>query len=90
MQSRSTAFRARPTRPRTVVQIGVARRRIDLLTSLDALQFDEAWTRRTHVDVEGLRVPVIGRANLIRNKKAVGRPQDLADVARLESETPDG
>jgi hypothetical protein len=73
MQSRSTAFRARPTRPRTVVQIGVARRRIDLLTSLDALQFDEAWTRRTHVDVEGLR-----------------RPPDLAAVARLESETPEG
>lgn len=71
-----------------VVQIGVPPRRIDLLTTLDGLDFDAAWQRRTHVDVEGLRVPVISRADLIRNKKAVGRPQDLADVARLESEAP--
>jgi hypothetical protein len=77
------------TSPGTVVQIGVAPRRIDLLTTLDGLEFDDAWTRRMHVDVEGLRVPVIGRADLVRNKKAVGRPQDLADVARLESEAPD-
>ena len=73
----------------TVVQIGVAPRRIDLLTTLDGLEFDEAWARRTNVDVEGLRIPVLSRADLIRNKKAVGRPQDLADVARLESEAPD-
>jgi hypothetical protein len=77
-------------RPGTVVQIGVAPRRIDLLTTLDGLEFDEAWARRTHVDVEGLRVPVIARADLVRNKKAVGRPQDLADVARLEAEAPEG
>ena len=77
------------TRAGTVVQIGVAPRRIDLLTTLDALQFDEAWARRTHVDVEGMRIPVIGLADLIRNKKAVGRPQDLADVARLETEASD-
>ena len=77
-------------RPGTVVQIGVAPRRIDLLTTLDALEFDDAWARRTHVDVEGVRVPVIARADLIRNKKAVGRPQDLADAARLESQAPDG
>jgi len=44
---------------------------------------------RTHVEVEGLRIPVISRADLVRNKKAVGRPQDLADVARLESEASD-
>jgi len=76
------------TSPGMVVQIGVAPRRIDLLTTLDGLEFDAAWAHRTHVDVEGLRVPVIGRADLVRNKKAVGRPQDLADVARLESEAP--
>ena len=61
------------TSPGAAIEIGVAPRRIDLLTTLDALEFDEAWTRQTHVDVEGLRVPVISRADLVRNKKAVGR-----------------
>ena len=40
---------------------------------------------RLELEIDGLRVQVIGRAHLIANKKAVGRPQDLADVARLES-----
>ena len=67
-----------------VVQIGVAPRRIDILTSIDGVDFDEAWRDRMEADVEGLKVPVIGRRHLVQNKKAVGRPQDLADVARLE------
>jgi hypothetical protein len=69
-----------------VVQIGVAPRRIELLTSIDGVDFDDAWAHRNEVEVEGLRIPVISRAHLIANKKAVGRPQDLADVARLEAE----
>jgi predicted nucleotidyltransferase len=72
--------------PRIVVQIGVAPRRIDLLTAIDAVAFDEAWSDRREVDIGGLTVPVIGRRHLIVNKKAVGRPQDLADVARLEGD----
>ncbi|MBM4440126.1 MAG: hypothetical protein FJ027_06880 [Candidatus Rokubacteria bacterium] len=72
--------------PARVIQIGVAPRRIDLLTSVDGVDFADAWAHRMQVDVEGLRVPVISRQHLIVNKKAVGRPQDLADVARLESE----
>lgn len=74
--------------PEVVVEIGVAPRRIDLLTSIDAVEFADAWARSTEVELEGVRVPVIGRRDLIVNKKAVGRPQDLADVARLESEPP--
>jgi hypothetical protein len=72
------------TRPGMVVQIGTAPRRVDLLTSLDGVGFEEAWAGRVVVEVEGLRIPVLGRAELIRNKKAVARPQDLADVERLE------
>jgi hypothetical protein len=71
-----------------VIQIGVAPRRIDLLTSIDGVDFEDAWAHRVEVEVDGLRIPVIGRRHLILNKKAVGRPQDLADVARLETETP--
>jgi hypothetical protein len=74
--------------PGVVVQIGVAPRRIDLLTAIDAVTFDDAWPERTEVDIGSLTVPVIGRRHLIVNKKAVGRPQDLADVARLEGEDP--
>jgi hypothetical protein len=70
--------------PGTVLQIGVAPRRIDILTSIDGVDFDDAWTDRMEVDVEGLKVPVIGRRHLVQNKKAVGRPQDLADVAMLD------
>ncbi|MCL5966745.1 MAG: hypothetical protein M1550_06025 [Deltaproteobacteria bacterium] len=71
--------------PDVVFQVGVPPNRIDILTSLDGVAFDEAWPARTEVIIDGIRVPVIGRGHFIRNKKAVGRPQDLADVARLES-----
>jgi hypothetical protein len=74
--------------PGTVFQIGVAPRRIDILTSIDGVEFAEAWAARRSVDVEGLSVPVLSREHLIRNKKATGRLQDSADVARLESQDP--
>ena len=71
--------------PGLVFQIGVEPARIDILTSIDGIEFEKAWTDRVELDVDGLRIHVIGRAHLIANKKAVGRPQDLADVARLEN-----
>ena len=74
------------TRPDTVVQLGVTPRRIDILTGIDGVEFGEAWPNREQVAMEGIDVGVIGRADLIRNKKVSGRPQDLADVARLEGE----
>ena len=72
--------------PDTVFQIGVAPRRIDILTSIDGVDFDDAWPGRYEAPIEGLSVPVIGREHLIQNKRAAGRPKDLADVAWLESE----
>ena len=74
--------------PSVVVQIGVEPRRIDIMTGIDGVDFETAWANRTEVLVEDVQVPVLSRADLIRNKKAVGRPQDLADVARLEAESP--
>jgi len=67
-----------------VFQIGLAPSRIDLLTSISGVAFDEAWPNRIIVAVAGQEVPTIGREEFIRNKKAVGRPRDLADVAELE------
>jgi hypothetical protein len=70
-----------------VFQIGVAPSRIDLLTGVTGLAFDEAWPTRVSLTLEGVAVPVIGREALIRNKRALGRPRDLADVAELEEES---
>ena len=74
-------------RPDTVFQIGVVPCRIDLLTSISGgIDFERAWQRRKTLDIEGLRLGCIGREDLIANKRACGRPQDLADIARLERE----
>ena len=72
-------------RPGMVFQIGLAPMRIDILTSIGGVEFIEAQADRRVVEIMGLNVPVIGRAHLLRNKKAAGRPKDLADVAWLES-----
>ncbi len=69
----------------TIYQIGVPPLRVDVLTGIEGVRFDTAWPRRTMVAVGRLSVPVIGRDDLLTNKRAAGRPQDLADVARLES-----
>jgi hypothetical protein len=58
--------------------------RIDLLTSIAGVTFDDAWSRRTMVALWGLAVPVIGRDDLMKTKRAAGRPRDLADLAELE------
>lgn len=74
--------------PDVVFQVGVAPRRIDVMTSIDGVGFAEAWGRRFEAGLDGLTVHVISREDLIRNKKAAGRPQDVADVAWLESHQP--
>ena len=73
--------------PGTVYQIGISPNRIDILTLIDGVSFDQAWKNRIEIDVEGITIPVIGREDLIRNKRAVGRPQDLVDVEKLLEET---
>ena len=70
-----------------VVQIGLAPRRVDLLTSLTGVAFPDAWEGRVEREVDGLRVPFVDLATLLKNKRAVGRPQDLADVHALEAGT---
>ena len=74
--------------PGTVFQVGVAPFRVDVLTAIDGVTFDEAWPNRQEIEIESLRVPVLGRGDLVRNKRASGRSQDLADIARLEGTQP--
>lgn len=72
------------TAPDLVFQIGVAPTRIDILTSLSGLAWIDAWPHRVEHTWGTLRVAVLGRAELIRNKRAVGRPKDIADAEALE------
>jgi hypothetical protein len=67
-----------------VLQIGLPPRRIDILNRADGITFEEAIEERASFVLEGRSVPIIGRVALIKNKRAAGRPQDLADVAALE------
>jgi hypothetical protein len=77
-------------KPGFVVQIGLAPRRIDILTDLTGVAFEDAWTDRVVHSVEGVDVPFLGRRSLIQNKRAVGRLKDLADLEALGESDPDG
>jgi len=71
--------------PDTVFQIGVAPRRIDLLTSISGVEFDQAWAQRKTTDLgDEMEVAVLGREQLLINKLASGRPKDLVDAAWLK------
>jgi hypothetical protein len=67
-----------------VLQIGLPPRRIDILNRADGITFEEAVEEKASFELEGRSIPVIGRVALIKNKRAAGRPQDLADLAALE------
>jgi glutathione S-transferase len=66
-----------------VFQIGVEPLRIDILTSIDGLDFAEAWKNKLSVVVDGIGIEVLSKGDLLRNKIAAGRDKDLGDVAWL-------
>lgn|SRR5687768_7361836 len=66
-----------------IVQLGVEPNRVDLMTSISAVTFDEAWRSRVSGELDGLPVHFISKELLRRNKAAVGRKQDLADLDYL-------
>jgi hypothetical protein len=65
--------------------MGIAPNRIDLLFDLKGVEIDAAWQRRVIGKLGELEVVFIGRDDLIRNKEAGGRLQDLADVEKLRA-----
>ncbi len=72
--------------PGWVYQIGMAPIRVDLLTSADGVEFAEAWIRRREVMYGDVSAWVISKQDLIANKLATGRPQDLIDIKSLQEE----
>lgn len=72
------------TRAGLILQIGVPPLRIDILTSIDGVQFEEAWLARVQTKFADEPVAVLAREHLIKNKRCSGRLQDLADLEKLE------
>lgn len=68
----------------TIVQLGYEPNRVDLLTSLKGVEFTACFQRRLEAEVAGILVPFIASCDLISNKAAVGRSQDLADIEQLK------
>ena len=70
--------------PGMVFQIGVEPSRIDILTAITGVAFDDAWENRLFIELDDIKLNVIGRDDLIVNKRACGRPKDIADAETLD------
>lgn len=70
--------------PEQIIQLGNAPLRIDIVTSIDGVNFKEAWNNRTSGKYGNLNTNFISKSDLIKNKKATGRAQDIADLEKLK------
>ena len=66
-----------------IIQLGYPPNRIDMITSLKGLVFEKCYPERVQVEIQGVRIDFIDVENLKTNKRATGRPQDLADLENL-------
>jgi len=69
-------------------RFGIAPLKVEVLTQISGVSFDEALEGSGKFDLDGLAIPYIGRSALIKNKKSAGRYKDLADVEELERVEP--
>ena len=69
--------------PGVVYQIGISPGRIDILTELTGLTFEDAWPDRVRGRFGEIEVDFIGREAFVRNKRAIGRAKDLGDIESL-------
>ena len=67
-----------------IIQLGYPPNRIDIVTTLTRLNFQDCYKTRVEVEIQGLKINFIDLENLKQNKRATGRPQDLADAENLE------
>ena len=81
----STGLRASDfAEPNKVIQLGVAPNRVDILTGLTGLEFEAAWNKRIDLPLDDETLPFLDKDSLRENKKATGRPQDIADLEALQ------
>ena len=73
--------------PNNVIQLGYPPLRVDLLTGIDGVKWSEAYNAREVMMIDGVEVPFIAKSHLVDNKRASGRPRDIADLESL-GETP--
>ena len=69
--------------PGVVFQIGVPPCRIDLLTQIDGVEFSRAYAARHEIELDGVRIPLLSKNDLIKNKESTDRPKDRLDVEQL-------
>ena len=66
-----------------VFQIGVAPRRIDIITKIEGVDFKKAYSDEREIEIEGIKIPFLSKENLIKNKESTGREKDKLDVKYL-------
>jgi hypothetical protein len=72
------------TAPDVIVQLGVEPCRIDLMTGIDGVRFDEAWHNKVSIKIDDLAIDILSKEDLLRNKLATGRDKDKGDIVWLE------
>ncbi|MFH1957757.1 MAG: hypothetical protein ABIJ15_04705 [bacterium] len=73
------------TKKGIIFQIGVAPRRIDIITHIDGVNFQDAYKSRENIEIENLSIPFISKENLIKNKQSTGRKKDKLDADYLKN-----
>ena len=68
-----------------IFQIGIAPRRIDIITKISGVDFEEAYKRKKEIELEDIKLPFISKQDLIANKTATGRAKDSIDIKNLLS-----
>jgi hypothetical protein len=66
-----------------IFQIGIAPRRIDIITCIDGVDFREAYEKKEIIEVDGLKIPFLSKEDLIKNKRSTGREKDRLDAEYL-------
>jgi hypothetical protein len=66
-----------------IFQIGIAPRRIDIITCIDGVDFREAYEKKEVIEVDGLKIPFLSKEDLIKNKRSTGREKDRLDAEYL-------
>jgi hypothetical protein len=69
--------------PRAMLEMGVAPVQIHIMSEIDGVSWDDVWRGHVEAPFGSRTVPFIGRAEFLKNKRAAGRPKDLADIAAL-------